>query len=49
MAGAAEATIEFPLVGIALPLATFQTVHVAVPVSTVAFHAEIAHAKGTVK
>src|SRR5579872_2528368 len=49
IAGSAEAVIELPEVGIAVPVATFQTSNVIVPVSTVMFQAEIVHAKGTVK
>ena len=40
--------IVFPLVGIAVPVATFQTSKEIVPVSTVIFQAAIVQAKGTV-
>lgn len=40
--------IELAAVGIAVPLATFQSFTVAVPVSAVMFQAAIVHAKGTV-
>lgn len=41
--------IVFATVGIAVPVAIFQTSNVTVPVSTVIFQAEIVQAKGTVK
>jgi len=47
IAGAAEATMELVDVGIAVPVATFQTPQVIVPVSTVALHPLIVQANGT--
>lgn len=48
MAGWADAVIEFVTVGMAVPVAIFQTSMVAVPVSTAMFHAEMVQAYGTV-
>ena len=47
MAGWAEAVMEFDEVGMALPVATFHTSNVALPLSTCAFQALIVHANGT--
>jgi hypothetical protein len=49
MAGAALATMVLEIVGIAVPLAIFQTSQEIVPVSTVAFHAVMVQANGTVR
>ena len=49
MAGSAAAVMVFATVGIAVPVAIFQTSKVIVPVSTVIFQAEMVQANGTVK
>jgi hypothetical protein len=49
IAGAAPATMLLLTVGIAVPPAIFQTSQEIVPVSTVAFHAVMVQANGTVR